>query len=112
VWAPYELYGAVDYVYGWPHFEAGEGFGPAQGLCNAIETALYLLYVFIVLKYGREESTAGSGAPTSKLSFGRRKIVGKEAGLAVLICFATAVMTFWKTVLYCKSNYSAEMAIT
>jgi hypothetical protein len=102
LWAPYKLYGTVDYVYGFPHYEANEGFGPAQGLMNVVETALYIVYVYIAFKYGKKEATVGRGAPASKLSLGRRKIVGKEAGLAVLIGFATAVATFWKTVLYCK----------
>jgi hypothetical protein len=104
LWVPYKLYGSVDYVYGWPHYNANEGFGPAQGFCNAIETAMYVAYVFIAFKYGEQEAVAGKGAPTSKLSLGRRRIAGRAAGVAVLIGFATAVMTFWKTILYCESG--------
>lgn len=100
-WQPYELYGRVDLVYGLSHFTEKGGWGPTQSAGNAVETAMYLAYVWIVYTYGREEPFAGRGAP-KRFSFGRRKVVGTEAALAVLLCFATAVMTFWKTVLYCE----------
>jgi hypothetical protein len=108
LWVPYELYGTVDYVYGFPHFTAKEGWGPTQGFGNAIETSLYFLYLFFAFKYGRKEEVAGRGAPANALSFGRRKIVGREAGVAVLIGLTTAVMTFWKTFLYCQCKLSVD----
>jgi hypothetical protein len=33
---------------------------------------------------------------------GRRRVAGRAGGLAVIVGFATAVMTFSKTVLYCE----------
>ena len=103
LWVPYELYGTIDYVYGFPHYEEKGGWGPTQAFGNAIETSMYFLYLYIAFTFGREESTPGRGAPDNKLSFGRRKVVGREAGIAVLIGFTTAVMTWWKTFLYCES---------
>ena len=100
LWVPYKLYGTVDYVYGFQHYAERQGWGPTQSFGNAIETSLYFVYLYVAFKYGRKEQAPGRGAP-SKLSFGRRKVVGREAGIAVLVGFTTAVMTFWKTVLYC-----------
>ena len=103
LWVPYKLYGSVDYVYGLAHYEEMGGWGPTQSAGNALETAMYLTYLYIAFKYGKEESAAGRGAPNNQLSLGRRKVVGREAGIAVLLGFTTAIMTFWKTVLYCRS---------
>lgn len=103
LWVPYQLYATVDYVYGVPHYEEGGGWGPAQAFANAIETALYFLYLYVAFSYGKEEDIAGRGAPKNAWSLGRRKVVGREAGVAVLVGFTTAVMTMWKTVLYCES---------
>ena len=101
IWTPYALYGTIDYVYGWPALDAHDGFTGAQGLLNALETAMYFGYLAIAYYYGvQEPGKQGRGAPGKLL--GRRKIVGREAGLAVLIGFATAVMTLSKTVLYCE----------
>ncbi|KIW06391.1 uncharacterized protein PV09_02844 [Verruconis gallopava] len=101
LYVPYALYGTVDYVYGFPHLDRREGFGPAQALCNAVETVMYLVYAYLAFRYGRSETAVpGSGLSLASLGFAPRKIVGREAGLAALLGFAAAVMTFWKTVLY------------
>jgi len=105
LWVPYKLYGSVDYVYGLAHYEEMGGWGPTQSAGNALETAMYLTYLYIAFKYGKEESAAGRGAPNNQLSLGRRKVVGREAGIAVLLGFTTAIMTFWKTVLYWGIEY-------
>jgi hypothetical protein len=100
IWTPYALYGTVDYVYGWPAFDGKDGFTGAQGALNALETALYGVYLWIAYAYGVQEAgKLGRGSPGI---LGRRKIVGREAGVAVLIAFATAIMTLSKTVLYCE----------
>jgi hypothetical protein len=102
VWTPYKLYGTVDYLYGWPAWEKGDGFTGAQGAMNVVETLFYAAYLYVAFVFGRPEShKKGAKAPLGVL--GRRKIVGKEAGLAVLIGFSAAVMTLSKTVLYSKS---------
>jgi hypothetical protein len=105
LWVPYELYGTIDYVYGWPAWEAKSGFTGAQGMLNAVETAMYLVYLGIVIRFGVQSSGQGVGAPDKgwigKLGMSR-EIAGREAAIAVLIAYSAAVMTVSKTVLYCK----------
>ena len=104
IWAPYELYGQVDYIYGFKALEARNGFTAAQGLLNMIETLGYMAYLWIVWSYGRQSGNIeGTGAPSRKAVGwigAARSVGGSAAGVAVLIAFATAVMTLSKTVLY------------
>ena len=104
IWIPYALYGRVDYIYGWPAFEANNGFTSAQGAMNLIESAGYMFYLWVVWKYGSPaENTEGRGAPSMKLVgwLGEaRSVNGSPAGLAVLIAFSAAALTVSKTVLY------------
>jgi hypothetical protein len=86
LWVPYQLYGEIDHVYGWPAVEKVYGFTSAQGFLNAIETAMYLAYLWVVFKRGDQ---------------GKRVVSGREGATAVLIGFSAAVMTLSKTVLYC-----------
>lgn len=113
IWAPYKLYGEVDHVYGFPAWDHKDGFGGAQGLMNAVETSMYLVYLYYVYMHGHEPTaTKGRGAPRKaaqsdhgllrKLA-NARVVNGHEGALAVLLLFATATMTLSKTVLYCKS---------
>ena len=92
-------------MYGWPAFEANNGFTSAQGVMNLIESAGYMFYLWVVWKYGSPaENTEGRGAPSMKLVgwLGEaRSVKGSPAGLAVLIAFSTAALTVSKTVLYC-----------
>jgi hypothetical protein len=107
IWSPYALYGTIDHVYGFPAFEKGDGFPGAQGAMNAIETGLYGVYLWIAFSYGVKE-----GGKMGRGSFGilgRRKIVGREAGIAVLVGFAVAVMTLSKTVLYCELSWRGKV---
>jgi nicotinamide riboside transporter PnuC len=106
IWVPYELYGRVDYVYGFKALEEKNGFTAAQGMLNLVETLGYMAYLWIVWRSGSQaNNTEGTGAPSRK-SVGwigaARSVGGTEAGVAVLIAFATAVMTLNKTVLYCR----------
>ncbi|KAA6407917.1 MAG: Emopamil-binding [Lasallia pustulata] len=50
VWAPYKLYGQVDYMYGWPAWEARNGFTAAQAWLNLAETGGWsaLLFLWII----------------------------------------------------------------
>jgi len=111
IWVPYELYGRIDYIYGFKALEAKNGFTAAQGMLNLIESLGYMAYLWIVLSYGSQAGNVeGTGAPSRK-SVGwigaARSVGGSEAGVAVLIAFATAVMTLSKTVLYCKYPHKA-----
>jgi len=91
----------VDYFYGWPALEANDGFTAAQSIMNIVETVMYFVYLWIVYTYGFRESDK-SGRGVSNAILGKRKVVGKEAGLAVLIVWSAAVMTVSKTLIYCK----------
>lgn len=83
---------------------------------NAVETAFYVYYLWVVWSRGRVRSGRGRGKVRSgaKLAWfvgwsegGRRKTVeGPGVSRAVLILFAGAVMTVSKTVLYCESRSS------
>lgn len=92
LWAPYELYGNVDHIYGWKAFNANNGFTGAQGMLNVLETLMYIYYA--VVYYGNATPVAALG--------GRKAVVGRKAAIAVLIAFSAAIMTLSKTVLYCK----------
>ncbi|KAL6909101.1 hypothetical protein GGI43DRAFT_379916 [Trichoderma evansii] len=91
IWAPYELYGKVDYIYGWKAFNAGNGFTSAQGLLNAIETLMYLWYLAAYF-FGKTEG-------------GARVLSGRGGARAMLFGYAAAVMTLSKTVLYWANEY-------
>jgi hypothetical protein len=110
IWAPYELYGRVDYVYGWPAYESNDGWTASQGWVNLVETAAYLGYLYLVYAYGaRESEVVGRGAPDAMRSVGglrwlteSRTLEGRVAAIAVLVAYSTALVTFAKTVLYCE----------
>ncbi|KAJ9629673.1 hypothetical protein H2203_002054 [Taxawa tesnikishii (nom. ined.)] len=103
LWMPYDLYATIDYIYGWPAYNAHNGFTAAQGALNVVETIGYSVYLWIVYSYGKPTPVEGRGAPPKSL-VGRlaesRVLYGKLAGWAVLIVFGTAIMTVSKTVLY------------
>lgn len=106
LWTPYELYGKVDYIYGWKAFNEHNGFTAAQGLLNILESLLYAYYLYIVYAYGQPSTAQGREAPkASKLGFlsQQRYVDGKQGALAVLVAYSAAVMTVSKTVLYCES---------
>lgn len=86
LWAPYELYGRVDHMYGEKQWQAGNGFTAAQGALNAIESALYLAYLALWWRGARPDRSVG----------------GRAGALAVMLAFSAAVMTVSKTVLYCE----------
>jgi hypothetical protein len=95
IWKPYEIYQNIDYVYGLPALESGNGFTNAQCMCkfysqhrliltspalmNIVETSFNLLYIW--------------QAHVSK------------SPVAPLTGFASAVMTLSKTVLYWLQEY-------
>lgn len=113
-WAPYELYGSVDFVYGIKHFQDREGFGPAQ--CESPPASRIKRWANLAhnarpptqpsstcLRTGAISRTCGScttrtpsrswsGTLGSSLCF--RRLCSN-----VDTCIS-AVATFWKTVLY------------
>ncbi|KAL7792459.1 hypothetical protein V8C37DRAFT_380376 [Trichoderma ceciliae] len=93
VWVPYKLYGEVDHIYGFKAFHAGNGFTSAQGLLNAVETLMYVWYLWV---WHFQGVVSAEGV----------KVVGGRAGArAALIGFSAAVMTFSKTFLYWANEY-------
>lgn len=91
LWVPYALYGEVDHLYGLKHWELQTGFAGAQSLMNVVESLMYLGYVWMWYRYGKE---VVPGA--------RRAVAGREGAITVLLGFSAAVMTVSKTVLYCE----------
>jgi len=107
-YVPYKLYGEVDHVYGWKAFDAKLGFTGAQGFLNAIETAMYLYYIYVYWTQGVPAAAVAGG--TAKVIAGRDAskttvLVGKPAAKAVLVAFSAFVMTLSKTVLYWLCEY-------
>lgn len=105
LWAPYELYGKVDYIYGWKAYNEHNGFTAAQTFLNIIESLMYVYYLYILYAFGKPAKAQGRGAPkTSSIGFlGEQRFVdGQQGAVAVLVAFSAAVMTVSKTVLYCE----------
>ncbi|KAK6527625.1 hypothetical protein TWF694_004608 [Orbilia ellipsospora] len=94
-WKPYSIYCEVDLVYGFKHYEDGEGFNPAQSTLNFFETSMYLYYIYLVRSYA-----GAAGAKVGK--FGQTRMVGSPAAKAVVWGLVASMATFWKTALYCK----------
>lgn len=105
IWKPYEIYAAIDHVYGWPGWDNQDGFGGGQGAMNVIETVLYGLYIMIVYNHG-VFAEGGSGIQIGHgvkgwLS-GGVKVRGRAGNQALVLGFIASVMTLSKTMLYCE----------
>ncbi|KAL8714079.1 MAG: hypothetical protein Q9220_001807 [cf. Caloplaca sp. 1 TL-2023] len=94
---PYALYGTVDYMYGWPAFDAGNGFTSAQGSMNVLESIGYVIYLYVFWKHGQGRWTYANGQ--------LRSIGGGWGGIACLSGFSLALVTFSKTMLYVLPPY-------
>ena len=105
LWVPYELYGKVDYIYGWKAFNDLNGFTGAQGLLNVVESLMYVYYLYILFTSGKQVAARGRGAPKPAIAgfLGeQRRVEGTKGALASLVGYSAALMTFSKTVLYCE----------
>lgn len=105
VWQPYELYGKVDYIYGWKAFNENNGFTAAQGTLNVVETLMYLYYLYIFYVSGQQSAAKGHGVPApERVGFlGEQRFVeGTSGAAAALVLFAASIMTLSKTILYCE----------
>ncbi|KAF1958369.1 hypothetical protein CC80DRAFT_408964 [Byssothecium circinans] len=113
IWKPYEVYAAIDHLYGTPGWENKDGFGGGQGFLNAIEAVLYGLYGMILYNHG-EFAERGSGVEAGEgvkgWLLGGAKVKGRKGNQALIIGFAAAVMTLSKTVLYYAVEYYSEFA--
>lgn len=108
LWSPYKLYGEVDYAYSPAALTDRYGWTGAQGFFNMLETAAYLVYLYIVFVHGEQEPIQGRGAPDKSL-MGQlrglsesRTVYGRMAIIAVLVGYTTATITCAKTMLYCE----------
>lgn len=106
IWSPYALFGEVDHTYGFRAYNAGIGWTAAQGSVNAVETLVYIAYLYLVYTFGEQEPRQGRGAP-DRSTMGQfralsesRTVTGRIAAWAVLLAYTSAQVTFWKTVLY------------
>ncbi|KAL4810688.1 hypothetical protein BDV18DRAFT_149893 [Aspergillus unguis] len=110
-WSGYKWYGTVDYIYGWPAYNANNGFTAAQGVLNLAETAGYLYYLWVVYRYGtpadgsssakarKQESTLNYILATDKV------VAGRTGATALLAAFSASVGTVSKTLLYWLQEY-------
>ncbi|KAK3323037.1 hypothetical protein B0H66DRAFT_218712 [Apodospora peruviana] len=95
IWSLYTIYARVDYMYGFPQWEANNGFTAAQTTLNLIETVFLLAYAGLWYRHAR---------PTGN-KIGEKVVSGRPAALAVLLGFSACVMTLSKTVLYWLNEY-------
>ncbi len=102
LWLPYAQYVKIDHTYGMEAYEAREGFPVALAVVNIFETLAYVTYLWIVYRYGgRFAVGVGRGASGGMGWLGKGvEVGGVPGGLAVLIGYATAVITLSKTVLF------------
>jgi hypothetical protein len=108
IWTPYALYGTVDYIYGWPAYNARNGFTAAQTVMNVVETIGYIYYLWIVYCYG-STVVSGRGARKTKkglvwLLTGDKVVAGRTGAIALLVAYTASAMTLSKTLLYCMSR--------
>ncbi|KAF7588462.1 hypothetical protein BBP40_005688 [Aspergillus hancockii] len=104
LYTPYALYGTVDYMYGWPAFNARNGFTAAQTVMNLVECVGYIHYLWIVYRHGVSASGGRGQRKTKKGSMWLLKadkvISGRTGATALLIAFGASLMTLSKTILY------------
>ena len=90
-------------MYGWPAWDAGNGFTAAQGLLNIVEWAMYVFYLWVVWANGKP---GDEGKSIGWYLMGEKVV--EDASLAVLVCWAGAIMTVSKTLLYCEYDRRVE----
>ncbi|PYI07183.1 hypothetical protein BO78DRAFT_469246 [Aspergillus sclerotiicarbonarius CBS 121057] len=105
VWTPYALYGTIDYMYGWPAFNARNGFTAAQTVLNLAETAGYIYYLVIVYTHGVSAGNTVRGQRKAKKGLlwmlKESKVVsGRTGATALLVAYSACIMTLGKTILY------------
>jgi hypothetical protein len=97
LWIPYEIYGRVDYLYGIPGLERGDGLVAAFAVINFLESTLYLWCAWKLFSESKI-SQYDEGA-----WFQERYIEGCMGNKVLLVMFATSLTVCTKTILYGKS---------
>ncbi|OJJ47631.1 hypothetical protein ASPZODRAFT_131177 [Penicilliopsis zonata CBS 506.65] len=105
IWTPYALYGTIDYIYGWPAFNARNGFTAAQTVLNLAENVAYIYYLYVVYVHGVSVGTGGRGGKKAGkgllwLLREEKVVSGRTGAIALLVAYTASVMTLSKTVLY------------
>ncbi|KAN0060360.1 hypothetical protein ACQY0O_007689 [Thecaphora frezii] len=90
IWAPYELYGDIDHLYGFKAWDARDGLPAALSALNVVETCLNFAYVYL----------AHSTRSPAKMA------------AAPLVGFTAVTMTLSKTVLYILNDYFCDWCKT
>ncbi|GFZ49864.1 LOW QUALITY PROTEIN: hypothetical protein JCM24511_07267 [Saitozyma sp. JCM 24511] len=99
IWAPYKGVGKgaemsqIDYIYGLPALESGDGYTNAQALMNLLEAMLNVEYLYL-----RHASSRTTRSTTMSKDYGYH-------GHAPIVGFATVTMTWSKTALYFIQEY-------
>ena len=96
LWIPYELYGKVDYLYGIPALERGDGLVSAFAIINFVES---ILYVWCAWKLYRESKTSLAHKGSRLL---KRYFEGRVGNKVLLVMFATSLTVCTKTIFYGK----------
>ncbi|PLB46807.1 hypothetical protein P170DRAFT_466207 [Aspergillus steynii IBT 23096] len=111
IWTPYALYGTIDYIYGWPAFNARNGFTAAQSVLNVLETIGYIYYLVTVYRHG-SSATASGRASQRKTKKGllwlfkdEKVLPGRTGANALLVAYSASVMTLGKTLLYWLNEF-------
>ncbi|KAB8260650.1 hypothetical protein BDV32DRAFT_122820 [Aspergillus pseudonomiae] len=104
IWIPYAQYGAIDYLYGWPAFNARNGFPAAQTVLNLVECVGYIYYLWIVYRHGVSAS-GGRGQRKAKKGLiwmlrTEKVVSGRTGATALLVAYSASLATLSKTVLY------------
>lgn len=109
LWTPYALYGQVDYVYGWPAFNARNGFTAAQTVMNLVESVGYAYYLWVVYRHGASATPSSGRARAKKDQKGiawflkdEKVVAGRAGAAALLVAYTASVMTLGKTLIYCE----------
>ena len=90
LWIPYELYSKVDYLYGMPALERGDGLVSAFAIINFVES---ILYIWCAWKLYHESKTSLAH---------ERYFEGRVGNKVLLVMFATSLTVCTKTILYGK----------
>ncbi|KAI9785076.1 MAG: hypothetical protein M1816_000546 [Peltula sp. TS41687] len=93
---PYALYGSVDYLYSRKAYEDQVGFTGAQAVLNAVESTLYLAYLWFATAASRDRERGDKG--------GGREALGPVLGLVA------AAMTLSKTGIYWLNEWFSGWA--
>jgi hypothetical protein len=108
LWVPYALYGTIDYMYGWPAYNARNGFTAAQSVLNIVECVCYMYYLAIVWYYGQTVGGRGGRKMTKKgviwFLIAEKSVGGRIGAIALVTVFSAFVMTVSKTMLYGEQN--------